>query len=195
MTRLSLLLLLVACKGGGATDGTDYTFACEVSEPYDLPDPLSELSGVEHVCEDAAYYDPDVPTATSYFLGEFHLDDCGNLRGSETWILFANARWAETGGGDCRVVWDLTGARGEPQGVGDYSVSFTATVDPGRTDCAEDLWEDEVTFDQTYDVRVDEAGASTVYWVGGALDGTVLGTGAGNGNHFTWVSDVSCKLF
>lgn len=197
MNRRALLLCLsvVACKNGGSTDGTTYDFECEVGEPYDLADPFAALDGIEHQCESAVYYNPDVPTATSYFVGEFHSDDCGNVLGRETWVLYANPEWISRGGGDCRVVWDVIGSRAEAVNAGDYSISFSAAVNVAETTCLEDLYEAEMTFDQSYDVQVDATGGSTIYWVGGQLDGQVLGRGNGNDNHVTYVSDVNCKLF
>src|SRR5688572_27703047 len=96
--------------GGDGGDGveTDYAFECDVTEAYDLPDPFAGIAGREHACEGTLYFD-ELPAATGYFVGEFHFDDCGNLKGTETWRLYANDLWLENGGADCFFVWNLDG--------------------------------------------------------------------------------------
>ena len=188
------LTFVAACSGGGGGDGgtipTDYTFECEVGEPYDLPDIYASTDGREHECEGQPQYIPELGTATAFFLGEFHWDDCGNLQGRETWILWSDQRLVELGLDDCQVVWKVTGEKGAPVTQGDYSLSFVANVDPSATTCPEDMLFYESTFNITYDVY-DAGGATTFHF---AQSGTLLGQGTGNANHATYVSGLNCEL-
>ncbi len=194
--RWGAALALAACNGkdaGETTDGTSYEFECEVSEPDDLGDPFAPIEGHERDCEDGAYYNPAVPTATTYFVGEFHMDDCGNVQGRETWVLHPNETWRNLGGKQCQVVWAVAGLREERVTVGNYSLNLTMVVDEAESDC-DDIPDFEETYEQTFSVTYDVAdagGASTVYF----LSGEVLGTGEANANHVTYTSGVNCKLF
>lgn len=190
---LVLAVALAACKGkdGGPTDDTTYPFECEVVDPYDLPDPWATVEGHEHDCEDQPLYDPDVPTATSYFVGEFHFDECGTVYGKETWVLYPNQRWLDTGGKQCQVVWSVTGTKEERVTIGNYSLNLGMTVDEAASDCTDIPYFDyEDVFAVVYDVAV-QGDASTVYFT----SGTVLGEGTANNNHVTYVSGMNCKLF
>lgn len=191
---LALVTALAACNGDdkGATDGsTSYTFECEVLDPYDLDDPMDEIVGHEADCEEGAYYNPDIPTATSYFVGEFHFDECGTVYGKETWILYPNDKWTELGGQQCQVVWSASGTKEERVALGNYSLNLSMVVNEAETTCsAIDDFEYDETFAVVYDVVV-QGGDSAVYFV----SGTKLGEGEVNASHVTYVSDVNCKLF
>lgn len=199
------LSLVVACnkdKGAGDDDDDDtttlpYTFDCPVSERYDLADPFDAIEGIEHDCETRPEYIDSVPTATSFFVGEFHYDDCGNLHGQEHWILYANPRWVELGGHDCEVVYDVDGAA-TPAGGDDVTLELSAVLNAPGTTCddivngAGEYFMDFVdpTFTVSYDVAV--VGSEATFFFTG---GSELGRGEANANHSNYVTDVQCKLF
>lgn len=194
--KVVAVVALAACNGkdaGTTTDGTSYSFECEVSEPADLGDPFDPIDGEEHACEDAVYYNPDVPTATTYYVGEFHMDDCGTVMGRETWVLYPNDTWAELGGEQCRIVWAVSGLREDRVTIGNYSLNLTMTEIEDESDC-DDIPDFQDLYDPTFSVTYDVAtagDASTFYF----MSGTVLGTGEANANHVTYTSEVNCKLF
>ncbi|MCA9489545.1 MAG: hypothetical protein KC621_06465 [Myxococcales bacterium] len=192
---LASAMALAACNGSDkdGTDGTDtsYTFECEVPDAYDLGDPMDAVDGHEHDCEDAVYYNPDVPTATSYFIGEFHFDECGTVFGKETWVLYPNQTWSDLGGHECQVVWRASGVKEERVAIGNYSLNLSMVIDEAETTCSDIKdFEYEETFTIVYDVVV-QGGDSAVYFT----SGTKLGEGRVNNNHVTYVSGVNCKLF
>ncbi|MCB9685879.1 MAG: hypothetical protein H6735_12630 [Alphaproteobacteria bacterium] len=192
---LALVVALAACNGddkdGTDTSGTSYTFECEVPDPYDLGDPMDTIVGHEADCEDGAYYNPDVPTATSYFIGEFHWDECGTVFGKEIWVLYPNDTWSDLGGRECQVVWRASGVKEERVSIGNYSLNLSMVVDEDATTCADIKdFEYEQAFTIVYDVVV-QGSDSTVYFT----SGTKLGEGSVNNNHVTYVSGVNCKLF
>ena len=198
------ILLLCACTSGGnsvvdSADPTDtnaqptppgYTFECELGERDDLPDIFAETSGREHECEGQPYYIPELGTATAFFLGEFHWDDCGNLQGREYWKLWSDDRLVELGLDDCQVVWKVTGEKGPPVTQGTYSLAFAANVVTSETTCPDSMLYYPGSFTVTYDVF--EAGGATTFYF--ADSGTLLGQGWGNDNHATYVSDLNCEL-
>lgn len=204
MRWLGGALLLVGCHGGDKdgtpTDGTTpYTFDCEVSQKDDLDDPFAGIEGREHACEDAPQYVPSVPWATTYFVGEFHYDDCGNLRGKETWVLYANETWSENGGHDCQVVWDVDGTA-TPDSGDDLTLQVAAVLNAAETTCGDivngagenflDPRFVDATYNESYQLaRVGDA--ATFFFTGGAE----FGRGQANDNHSTYLSDMNCKAF
>jgi hypothetical protein len=200
---LGCLLALVACDGGGdkddgpTGDSTPYTFDCDVSEPRDLADPFLELVGREHACEDAPQYVPSVPWATSYFVGEFHYDDCGNLRGTETWVLYANPTWEDLGGHDCRVVWNVDGLA-TSNGGDDLTLQVAAVVDSAETTCGDivngagENFMDFVDASYNESYQLSRIGRDATFFFTG---GQEFGRGEANDNHSTYVSDMQCNAF
>lgn len=194
MMRALTLLALVGCGGASDTDPIDGE-ACPVSGAA-LPDLFGELAGIDHACEDAPEYRPDVSTATSYWIGEFEIDDCDNVTGTETWVLFANPEWIENGGYDCQIVWSVSGTRHEPTQKGDYGLTLTATVDELRSDCPEDASSTPIYVGDTemalaYDVAV--SGDTSVVTFAGS--GNLVGEGHANGGRVSYLSDLFCLLF
>jgi hypothetical protein len=212
MSRIPFVAVAtLACNAGkdagSDADGdgvpTDYTFECDVSEADDLPDPTDGITGQEHTCEDQPAY-VEVSGATAFYVGEFHFDDCGNVKGTETWLLYANPTWVENGGQDCVVVWDLDGTKVDRVNKGDYSFDFAATIDLEATTCdevdggysdGEDLYAGSENFTMQYDVQVDGDRAQVFWANGGSLDQQLLGEGAANGNHVTYLTDFTCPFF
>lgn len=183
----------------GTTPETPYTFDCEVSEADDLGDPFAGIVGNEHACEEAPMYVPSVPWATSYFVGTFHYDDCGNLRGKETWVLYANDTWEDLGGHDCRVVWDVDGTA-LPSGGDDLLLEVDAVMNSAETTCGDIengageqfLDEDFVppTYQEAY--QLSRIGREATFFFQG---GDEFGRGEANDNHSTYLSERNCMAF
>jgi hypothetical protein len=178
-------------------DDTSYTFDCAVSEPYDLPDPFAPIEGNEHACEDAQYYNPALAVASAYFVGEFHYDDCGNVRGQETWLLYANPRWVELGGHDCQVVWRLDGTA-TPGAGDDLILDIAAVVDSAATTCGDIVNGAGENFMDFVDASYNESyqlsrvgGDATFFFTGGAE----FGRGKANANHSNYASSLQCPTF
>lgn len=205
MRRVLVVATLAACTGdgkGGDHTGVDdpltsYTFDCAVSEPYTLADPFDGLAGNEYACEDQPYYNPNVPYSTTYFVGEFHYDDCGNLRGKETVLFHANQTWVDLGGHDCRIVYSIDGLA-TPSGGGGATLDIAGVVDAAETTCGdiqnsygeEFLDGFEASFNVQYEVST-IGGEATFFFP----SGDELGRGEANANHSNYLSAFQCMAF
>lgn len=192
-----MALALVACAGGSEADTSaldvDDDDTCKV-RGESLPDLFADLD--PGACEEALYFD-QVPGATGYFVGEFELDGCGKVRGTETWILFANEKWIEHDGYDCRMVWSVSGTVGDPNFKGDYGLTMTAVIDKSATDCPKDgfgtpIYVGDTTMELRYDVEVHADGTSTVTF---AESGNLVGEGYANAGHLNFASKRLCHFF
>jgi hypothetical protein len=197
----------VACsKGDAETSEVPYgTGGCGFSEPDDLPDVENEIFGQEHACEDALYYDDysEFDWLTVWYVGDFHIDDCGVLSGEERWKVYPTPRVQDKGMTDCTVVYTVTGTRTEPGARGDFGLSFTAEVDEEATDCVvldgRPLYAGYETMTIDYDVELADGGAASFFFGPSELNdfqgGSLLGTGFGNGNHLNYVTDSVCTSY
>jgi hypothetical protein len=200
--------LLLACGGGDAdkpgtsTSGDDDDDnGCAVTDPDTLPDLTLELAGIDHQCEDQPQYNPDVPTATIWYVGDLEIDDCGDITGTEIAYLYPNPRWEELDGFACVVTWNLTGSVGDAFNVGNYGLQLEASVDPFNSTCPED--DNELTFysgfefmNLNYDVVESGDGTLSVHFGEGQRAGEEVALGHFNANHITYrTSSVQCALF
>jgi hypothetical protein len=186
-----LLSLLFACAGKGddtgasaeGADGSDGN-----TEPLpDLKEGL-DLSG----CTD--YEGTEIPGAVSYFYGEYTDQGDGTWTGEEEWLLTANPRWIELGGGDCVITWVSTAVEGDAGSCGacDLGLSVSASIDMTRTTCPEDLYKGEENFEVGYGVVRQEGGGALWYY---AASGSDLGTGAHVSGAAAFITDKACKWF
>ena len=131
--------------------------------------------------------------ATGFFVGDFALRDDETVAGQEKWILFANARWEELGGGDCVVVWNMTGTHQDPTGACaacSYSLELAATLDTQATDCPADLYVGVESFAVVYNVLVSGDSATFYY-----ESGNTVGTGTAQSAKASYISEGSCLYF
>jgi hypothetical protein len=201
------LVGLLGCVDGGLspaggrdardTDG-DTDFVGETDTDLDVetdspsvkwPDPFGSLD-VDH-CQQAENYDPNVASATTYYVGEFTLDDNG-VAGTETWVLYANDTWAQTlGAPKCEAVWEMSGAKAAPVScdICDFSVEFSATL--SSSNCPPGVTSGKESFNVQYDVWLMGSGVAKVYF---AESGNELGAWHWNDDGFSYVTDPACEL-
>jgi hypothetical protein len=135
---------------------------------------------------------PSTAGATSYFTGIYLLED-GEWRGFEQWILHPTSDWTNTNGQTCYVTWDTIGVETNIINCSDceLALSVTATLNESLTDCPEGLWEDELEFNETYNIQLD-ANTSQVFFQG---SGNLFGQGNSNPTAFNWIAEASCHWF
>ena len=143
--------------------------------------------------------------ADSYFVGNFKYAG-NNLSGDETWVLFANPKWAALGGNDCELKWNVTGTRTKDVGsCASCSEGVTFHAEPvmssncpaelvqgHKSPTGETVGGEGVAFDQKYALQKGANGAVKVYF---AKSGKLLGEGYMDGTGFTYVSNHSCRWF
>jgi len=206
MHRMLFCTLLLACNGSGGDDtqnggDDDDDAGCSVTEANDLDDLTSELAGIDHECEDQPYYMPDIPTATTWYIGELIIDDCGDVSGTEIAYLYPNPKWVELDGYECVVTWNITGSLRDPFNTGDYGLDLEANVDGFNSTCPEDVngntfYSGFEFLELDYDVVQDGQGGISVLFVGGQRAGEEMATGQDNPNHVTYrTSTPQCALF
>ena len=175
--------------GGGASEADADTDAD--SDADTDADITPDVDG--DMCEEVAGYD-NIPGAANYYSGVLS-DSAGTWAGAETWHLFANSDWEKAGGADCEVVWRLTGETVEDGGecaTCEFSISLSATLDSGRTDCDSDIYAGSETFTITYAVDDHGDGTHGIFFAG---SGKALGTGELDASGLTYVTEPSCKWF
>lgn len=144
--------------------------------------------------------------ADSYFVGSFSIEN-GQIRGSETWMLFSNPQWQARGGSDCSITWNVTGTEtpgGGSCGACDSTISFQAVADIHGSQCPEELvlgrllpngqraGGEATDFNQSYAIERRADGTAKIYF---SRSGRLLGEGYHNGGGLTYVSSHSCKWF
>jgi hypothetical protein len=210
MRWATLALLLTACSGDdkgdsgevtptdtdGETTPTGGATDCSPSEADDLPDPTAGLGAQADACAVSPYWST-ANLATTFFVGDFEIDDCGAVTGREIWVLYMNPNMEDLGYTDCEVIWDVTGTLDGPLEAGDVTIEMSAIVNAALSTCKanEDgveiyVGEEDVTLE--YTVILSEDGTADVRFSG---SGDTLGLGAWNLNNLTYTSDVSCKAF
>ena len=212
MTRMIALAacLLVACgegakddggdtgpdgTGGAGGTGTGGGTPCSPSAADDLADPQAGLDAQAEVCAASPYWEA-ANMATTFFVADLQIDDCGAVTGTEKWILYMGPRMQELGYTDCEVVWDVTGSLSGPLEEGTTVMELNAVVNAAKSDCkANDdgveiyVGEEDVMLAYTVDLTAE--GADFVFTASGGY----LGTGAWNANNVTYTSEYSCKAF
>ena len=139
-----------------------------------------------------------VPGAAAYFVGRYLERTDSEVRawaGTEQWVLFANAAWRERGGTDCVVTWTVNATVAEVGACSScaYGMSVSASVDPGRTTCPEDLYAGDETFRTTYGVDTRDDGTASVYYAG---SGNLLAErGVWNTRGLGYRTERACKWF
>ncbi len=187
ISTLWVALALLGCDNGMGLDTS-------LNKPGDscvVHDPVESLAGIEHACEQADLYDPNIATATSYFLGDFTINADDSVEGLETWVLYANPRWIEEGGGDCQIVWDAEGVVGKPVNKGDINIALEYSINTNRTDCPEAIYRGSETFEQDYDIVTRNCESKWFF----PDTGTKLGDGGFKDVRVTYASGLDCLLF
>ena len=157
-----------------------------------LPDLTEGLDG--SLCETVEGFEGE-PGASSYFVGIYHADG-ESYQGVETWLLFANSAWQDTGGADCVVVWETSAtqsaATGECTGC-DYAVEVDAAIDLSTTTCPAALYSGDESWSSTYGMDLGAGSAASLYY---AESGSPLAEGeiTTNGS-FTFRTHGSCRWF
>ncbi|MBM74928.1 MAG: hypothetical protein CMK59_05980 [Proteobacteria bacterium] len=138
-----------------------------------------------------------VPGSTSYFLGDLCLSGTSvgsQVTGSETWLLIANDAWIASGQDTCTVVWNSIGVVTEPSGCPTCTIGLeiTASVDRERSDCPVNLYSDDETLQEQYDVFIKEDGSLDWFFSG---SGNRFASGVKEGGSISYISDSTCKWF
>lgn len=211
MTRwTTLAMLLIACGGdkaepgdtaGGSTAGATAGGGgggtpCAPTASDDLADPFAGLADQADACSVSPYWDI-ANMATTFFVGDFEVDSCGEITGTETWVLYMNQNMKDLGYIDCEVIWDVTGTHTGALEGDNAAIEMNAVVNAGLTTCLpnEDgveiyVGEEDVTLSYTLILNADGT-AETRF----SSNGDTIGFGGWNANNITYTSDMSCKAF
>ena len=166
-------------------------------DPLENPESNSLLDRMdESYCnniEVAGVNGSDIAGATSYFWGSFVQESNGVWSGREIWYLHPTDSWLDTNGQTCIVTWELLA---EEIGTGlcpdcDFGLSVSGQLNRGSTDCPEGLWEDDTTWEEKYDVKVDAVEASFFYH----SSGNELGAGYAEDNTLSFLTEPRCTWF
>ena len=202
LTLLSLSLALAACpsdkedtaspEADTDTDtDADTDTDTDTDADTDLPDLTAGLD--EGGCEEL----PDhgaIPGARSYFVGSYLWTEEDTAEGSEQWLIFANDAWADVGGSDCSVVLLTSASKGDAVACGacDFSLAVQATLDAVATDCPEEIYAGDESWEVTYDVELAADGSATWYY---ASSGNPVGTGYWNASGQNFLTEGTCLWF
>ncbi len=201
MKRFAIAILMLGCGADKAPSGdtgtptgdTDPTTgATECAATSDaLSDPRDGIAGDEAFCEDNPYLSK-VAGATTFYVGDFSVDNCGAVSGIEEWGIYPNSNWTYD---DCTAVWDVTGTLGGPLEAGNIDITMTAEINLFESDCVpdaddQDIWIGFETQELSYNVELAADGTATFL-----LPSGTLGSGEWNANHLTYLSEPNCKAF
>lgn len=169
---------------------TDSDSDADADGDADLIPDWTKAIGHEDFCE--KYAGTKLPGATGWFIGDYEVTD-KSATGIEYWSIFANNYWEARGGEDCVVTWATTATVIPPSGCGDcdFGLSVHGEVVESSTTCDEDLYRGSESWDEDYNVRVDEDGTCTFLFT----SGTVIGQWYAAGERYTFVSEPSCLWF
>jgi hypothetical protein len=149
---------------------------------------------------------PGAAGADSYFVGKLAISDT-EVKGTETWVLFANQKWKALEGADCELEWAIEGKKGTDVGMCvdcDFSLSLSATPQAASSSCPEELvlgrkakHSDERVggeakpWTETYAVKV-EGDKAYVYFAESARK---ISTGTFTDGTLSYVTNHQCKWF
>ena len=110
----------------------------------------------------------------------------------EQWILLANTTWVGSGGGDCKVQWNVA-AEALTEGCGAYAycLSVSGNIDGSETSCPEGIYEGEESFSIDYGINV-EGEAASYFFLG---SGNPVGTGFAAEGASNFLTDPTCVWF
>lgn len=165
----------------------------------DIDDIVDDLDQDTSDCEEVE--GQPVPGAVSYFVGSYRDQGDGTWRGTEQWVLIANARWQElepaVEDGMCTITWTVIGV--ETEGTGacaacDLGLDVSATIDMSNTDCPEGLFEapSDQNWVASYAVLTSGDGSAQWYF---QTSGNPLGAGTHSGGVADYATDKACKWF
>jgi hypothetical protein len=162
------------------TDDTDFT----------MPDPFGSME--IDWCQQQAQYDPEVPTATRYFVGDFTIFG-DKVEGLETAIYFVNDALATSmGAPKCEAIWGAAGSTDLPLNCSkcDFSVALDAQL--SNSDCPASFTSGQETFSVVYDVALAENNECIVYF---GESGTTLGEWYHHNDRFIYRTEPTCVVF
>lgn len=204
---LSVGLVLAGCstaftdkQSGQNDDDDDGGGAAGGGTVDDIDDIVDDLDQDTAECEEVE--GQPVPGAVSYFVGTYADQGNGTWRGTEQWVLIANARWMEAEAdlpttGVCRVTWTVVAS--ETDGTGacaacELGLDVSATLDMTHTDCPEGLYEDPSEQNWTTAYAVLTGADGTAQWFY-QTSGSPLGIGTHSDGVADYVTDKACKWF
>jgi hypothetical protein len=179
-----LLGLMVACSSE-ADPGVKTTTAATKGEA--LPDLVAGLN--RKGCDNG----PGGSGAASYFVGELNISGT-DVKGAESWLLYANEKWKANNGRDCTVHWNLHGSKTSTSACGacSFGVSLTNALDKVASNCPEDMAKGETGQAINYDIQLKDDGRAVVYF---SKSGKKVGEGYHANGKIKYVTDMSCRWF
>ena len=142
-----------------------------------------------------------MPGADQYFTGHWTVSEDGFVKGIEKRILFANSKWKSTRGpdkrmgGDCVVVWDITGHKSAPTTCTgcSFGVKFNASINYEKSTCPQRLVnEGAYKKGLKVDVSLKSDGTSTLY---AATSGKPIANGKHASGAFNYKTKHTCVWF
>ncbi|MCB9684124.1 MAG: hypothetical protein H6738_00755 [Alphaproteobacteria bacterium] len=173
--------------------GTPHTGTPHTGTAGGIPDPRPDM--VPDTCFQGAFYNPNVPTATGYWYGDFTVDLQNNVHGVEVLQLFFNPRGVQQFGmQECVAVWATTGTT-TPTGVCSgctTALDLDMALDIGPTNCPAVVYATDMFYTVKYDVNAAVNGESTfTFW----SSGNYLGRWYWEDTRYTYLSDNVCRTF
>lgn len=197
--RLFACLLLTGCVSQfKSSSGTTTTQSDDPIENTGLPSLLDNMD--TEYCnniEVAGVQGSDIAGATSYFWGTYVRADEelgeGMWLGREQWILHPTDSWDATDGRSCFVTWEMVAEELEPQGCPtcDLGLSVSAQINRISTDCPDGLWEEEQSWDESYDIAID--GETTRFFY--HTTGNEFGLGYAENSALSFLTSPNCTWF
>jgi|GEM_PF-3038224 len=210
-------IVLYACSSKTSNNQDDQVILDQDSlsdqDPFfsdsDLPNIMDELDPT--YCDATAAEYPNVPGATSYFVGSYIQSDTEWI-GREKWILFPNESWQNAAyqqwidgdeemadiaqGYPCEISWDM---RVEELEELETCLACTlafyvqADISTSSTSCPQGLWSDpaEQNWETIYEIA--NANGSSIFYF--RSNGNPFGWGYASDQALNFLSEPSCKWF
>jgi len=199
-----LALVCMGCSPTGTVAVDDGSDGSDGSDGGDGGDPTCERPhlGLEDLSANLGEWDCDIQHATgvagvgatSYFYGVYKESHDG-FNGFEEWILFANDTWADEGGYDCVMRWNVSAVTVEPESCAacDVALEVLLTLDETCSTCPQDMIDAEIKNSSVgYEILRSSTGTSRWFFSG---SGTEFGEGKANAKAMNFVSEDSCTWF
>jgi len=217
MTKYLFPLCFIACLDANKDQDRVIVTQDETNndDPFfsgsELPNLFAEMD--DSFCNSIAQEYPNVPGATSYFMGSY-IDDQGEWIGREKWVLFPNETWQNIAlqqsqqgdesesianiaqGKPCEISWDMSVEELDSvENCASCNTAFyvQANIRAVDSNCPQDLWSGpaEQQWETTYEISIAN-GTSIFHFLS---NGNAFGWGYSSDKAINFLSEPNCKWF